>query len=67
LNRPAFVLAFFMSGGGYALPDLRVVNFCMPGKAHPPPRNVWNPLHLTHNNPLSQYSLFMIAFILVLN
>ncbi|MGS6341183.1 hypothetical protein, partial [Enterobacter intestinihominis] len=42
---PAFVLAFFMSGGGYALPDLPVVNFCRPGKAQPPPGNVWNRFH----------------------
>ncbi|MGS6362712.1 hypothetical protein ACVGXF_07505, partial [Enterobacter hormaechei] len=64
LNRPAFVLAFFMSGGGYAFPDQRVVNFCRPGKAHPPPGKVWNRLHLTLYNPLSVYYIFMIAFLL---
>ncbi|HFD2413349.1 TPA: hypothetical protein ACF2TD_003232, partial [Enterobacter hormaechei] len=61
------MLAFFMSGGGYALPDLRVVSFCRPGKAQQPPDNVWNRLHLTLYTPLSEYSLCMIAFLLLLH
>ncbi|MGS6290215.1 hypothetical protein, partial [Enterobacter hormaechei] len=62
----AFVLAFFMSGGGYSLPHLPVVNFFMPGNGQPPPRNVLNRLHLTLYTPLSEYNLFKIAFLLLL-
>ncbi|MGS6233906.1 hypothetical protein, partial [Enterobacter intestinihominis] len=49
----AFVLAFFMSGGGFALPDLRGVNFCRPGKAQPPPGNVLNRLKQQKKNPVN--------------
>ncbi|MGS6343738.1 hypothetical protein, partial [Enterobacter intestinihominis] len=61
----AFVVAFFMSGGGVSFPDLRVGNFCWPGYAEPPPRKVLKLLHKTQYKPLSEYSLLIIAFILV--
>ncbi|MGS6468329.1 hypothetical protein ACVGW6_07865, partial [Enterobacter intestinihominis] len=64
---PAFVLAFFMSGGGYALPHLRVVYFCRPGMGEAPPGNVWNRLHLTLYNPVSDNFLCMFAFLQVVS
>ncbi|MGS6362417.1 hypothetical protein ACVGXF_05955, partial [Enterobacter hormaechei] len=45
----AFVLAFFMSGGGQSLNHQTLVKFFMPGKAHPPPRQFLKPLHHTNN------------------
>ncbi|MGS6541307.1 hypothetical protein, partial [Enterobacter intestinihominis] len=65
----AFVLAFFMSGGGYSITDLTVLKIFRPGKAHPPPANVWNRLHLTlynlslikKNQPTRPYFVYGIA------
>ncbi|MDK5219444.1 hypothetical protein P9895_24595, partial [Enterobacter hormaechei] len=53
--------------GAAAFPHLRVLRLGRPGKAQPPPGNVWNRLQLTLYTPLSEYSLCMIAFLLLLH